>query len=173
MAFHDRIANSAFAARAHFHFDDGPAAQRIDLAALLGAPAPGTHLYVCGPRGFMDAVLSTARARGWPDAQLHWEFFAAEAAPADGDQAFQVKLASSGRVVDVPAGTSCVRALEAAGVYVPTSCEQGVCGTCLTRVIEGTPEHRDLYLTPDEQAAGDQFTPCCSRAKTPLLVLDL
>jgi vanillate O-demethylase ferredoxin subunit len=173
MAFRGRIADSAFAARTHFHFDDGAADQRLDLAGVLAGPAPGTHLYVCGPKGFMDAVLSTARANGWPEAQLHWEFFAAEAPPADGDTPFQVQLASSGRVVDVPAGTSCVRALEAAGVYIPVSCEQGVCGTCLTRVIEGTPDHRDLYLTPDEQAAGDQFTPCCSRAKTPRLVLDL
>ena len=66
-----------------------------------------------------------------------------------------------------------VQALAAAGVEVQTSCEQGVCGTCLTRVLEGEPDHRDLYLTPEEQAANDQFTPCCSRAKSPLLVLDL
>jgi vanillate O-demethylase ferredoxin subunit len=56
---------------------------------------------------------------------------------------------------------------------VPTSCEQGVCGTCLTRVLEGTPVHRDMYLTPEEQAKGDQFTPCCSRASSARLVLDL
>jgi len=66
-----------------------------------------------------------------------------------------------------------VQALAAAGVVVSTSCEQGVCGTCLTRVLEGRPDHRDLYLTPEEQAAGDQFLPCCSRSKTPQLVLDL
>jgi vanillate O-demethylase ferredoxin subunit len=53
------------------------------------------------------------------------------------------------------------------------SCEQGVCGTCLTRVLEGTPDHKDSYLTPEERAANDQFLPCCSRSKTPLLVLDL
>ena len=65
------------------------------------------------------------------------------------------------------------QALSAAGVEVQTSCEQGVCGTCLTRVLSGVPDHKDLYLTPEEQAANDQFTPCCSRAKTPRLVLDL
>ena len=68
---------------------------------------------------------------------------------------------------------SVVQALAEAGVVVQTSCEQGVCGTCLTRVLDGVPDHRDLYLTPEEQAANDQFTPCCSRARTPLLVLDL
>ena len=84
-----------------------------------------------------------------------------------------MKLASSGRVVTVGKDQTVVDALAAAGVDVPTSCQQGVCGTCLTRVLEGVPDHKDLYLTPEEQAANDQFTPCCSRSKTPLLVLDL
>jgi len=75
--------------------------------------------------------------------------------------------------VTIAPDRSVVQALSAAGIAVQTSCEQGVCGTCLTRVLEGIPDHRDVYLTPDEQAAGDQFLPCCSRAKTPRLVLDL
>lgn len=172
-AFVQRIAGAGFAARVQHHYDDGDAAQRLDIAALLAAPTEGTHLYVCGPQGFMDAVLATARARGWPEAQLHYEFFgAAPAAKAD-DGGFEVQLASSGRIIAVAPDQTVTRALEAAGVLVPVSCEQGVCGTCLTRVIEGVPEHRDQYLTPEEQAANDQFTPCCSRAKTPRLVLDL
>ena len=133
----------------------------------------GEHVYVCGPKGFMDAVLGTARAAGWPEAQLHYEFFGAAPVDAGGDQAFEVQLASSGRVVVVPAGQSVVQALAAVGIEVLTSCEQGVCGTCLTRVLDGQPEHRDQYLTPEEQAAGDQFLPCCSRARSPRLVLDL
>jgi vanillate O-demethylase ferredoxin subunit len=92
---------------------------------------------------------------------------------SDADAAFEVQLASSGRVVPVPAGLSVVKALAAAGIEVLTSCEQGVCGTCLTRVLEGQPDHRDQYLTPEEQAAGDQFLPCCSRSLSPRLVLDL
>jgi vanillate O-demethylase ferredoxin subunit len=173
-AFHDRIRASAWADRVAFHFDDGDAAQRLDLATLLAAAPPATHLYVCGPQGYIDAVLAAARARGWPEAQLHREYFAAAATAATaGDTAFEVELARSGRVVVVPADRTVVQALAAAGVEVPTSCEQGVCGTCLTRVLAGTPAHRDLYLTPEEQAANDQFTPCCSRATTPRLVLDL
>jgi vanillate O-demethylase ferredoxin subunit len=172
-AFLQRIRSAAFAPRAAFHFDDGDAAQKIDLKALLATPVEGTHLYVCGPKGFMDAVLGTARASGWPEARLHFEFFGAEVAPQAGDDSFEVKLASSGRTVRVAKDRSVVQALADAGVVVQTSCEQGVCGTCLTRVIEGVPDHRDVYLTPEEQAANDQFTPCCSRAKTPLLVLDL
>ena len=79
----------------------------------------------------------------------------------------------TGSLVRVPLGKTVVKALEEAGVEVQVSCEQGVCGTCLTRVLEGTPDHKDMYLTPEEQAANDQFLPCCSRAKSARLVLDL
>jgi vanillate O-demethylase ferredoxin subunit len=172
-AFAGRIRASAFADRVAFHHDDGAAAQKIDIAALLAQPRAGTHVYVCGPKGFMDAVLGTARASGWPEAQLHFEFFSADVQPRDADAAFDVKLASSGRVVHIPKGMTVLNALADAGVIVPSSCEQGVCGTCITRVIEGEPDHRDMYFTPEEQAANAEFTPCCSRSKTPLLVLDL
>lgn len=172
-AFMNRIRLSAFAPRVSMHFDDGPSEQRFDLAAAVARPEPGVHLYVCGPKGFMDAVLAAARARGWPEHQLHYEFFAAEVQTSATDTAFEVRLASSGRTIAVGAGQTVTAALAAAGVDVPTSCEQGVCGTCLTRVLAGEPEHRDAYLTPEEQAANDQFLPCCSRARSPLLVLDL
>lgn len=172
-AFAGRIAASSFADRVHFHFDDGDAAQKLDIPALLGTPREGEHVYVCGPKGFMDAVLGAARAAGWPETQLHYEFFGAEVAPSADDGAFEVVLSSSGRVIPVAADQTVVQALDAAGVLVPTSCEQGVCGTCLTRVLEGECDHKDMYLTPEEQAANDQFLPCCSRAKSPRLVLDL
>jgi len=172
-AFRQRITASAYADRVHFHYDSGEAAQKLDLGTLLKSPEAGTHLYVCGPRGFMDAVLGTARAQGWPEAQLHYEFFGAEVAKSDSDAGFEIQLASSGRVIMVAKDQTVTQALAAAGVEVMVSCEQGVCGTCLTRVLEGVPDHKDSYLMPEEQAANDQFTPCCSRAKTPRLVLDL
>ncbi len=172
-AFRERIGGSSFASRVQFHYDNGDAAQKLDLQALLGQPETGTHLYVCGPKGFMDAVLNTARAGGWPEAQIHYEFFGAEVTKSDSDASFEIRLASSGRIVMVPKDQTVVQALAAAGVDIMISCEQGVCGTCLTRVLEGVPDHKDSYLTPEEQAANDQFTPCCSRSKTPQLVLGL
>jgi vanillate O-demethylase ferredoxin subunit len=86
---------------------------------------------------------------------------------------FHVKLARSGRILPVGKQQSVLDALRAGGVDLATSCEQGVCGTCLTRVLAGEPEHWDMYLTPEEQAANDQFLPCCSRSASALLVLDL
>jgi vanillate O-demethylase ferredoxin subunit len=172
-AFYERIAGSAFSEKAQFHFDDGAADQKLDLAKLLAKPEAGTHLYVCGPKGFMDAVLGTARKQGWPEAQIHFEFFGAEVTKSDDDESFDVKLASSGRVIRIARDKSVTQALSEAGVEIQTSCEQGVCGTCLTRVLEGIPDHKDLYLMPEEQEANDQFLPCCSRSKSPVLVLDL
>lgn len=172
-AFKERLAATHLAGQVHFHYDSGDAAQQLDLAALLAAPAADTHLYVCGPQGFIAHVLGTARTLGWAAGQLHVEYFGAAALDTGGDRPFEVKLASSGRIVAVPAGTTALKALEAEGIAIPYSCKEGVCGTCLTRVLEGVPEHRDMYLTEEEQAANDQFTPCCSRAKTPVLVLDL
>ncbi len=172
-AFRDRIEGAGYADRVCFHFDAAEPAQKLDLAALLASRAAGVHLYVCGPQGFMEWLLGAARVDGWPAGQLHYEFFGAAPVDTAGDAGFEVQLASSGRVVRVPKDRSVVQALADAGVEIVTSCEQGVCGTCLTRVLEGEPDHKDLYLTPEEQAANDQFLPCCSRALSARLVLDL
>jgi vanillate O-demethylase ferredoxin subunit len=172
-AFAERISQAPFASQVQFHFDDGDAAQKLSPPKAIGAPRPGVHLYICGPKGFMDWVLGAARAAGWSADQLHCEFFSAEMVKSDLDTAFEVKLASSGRVVKVPKDKTVVQALAAAGIELATSCEQGVCGTCLTRVLEGEPDHKDMYLTSQEQAVNDQFTPCCSRSRSPMLVLDL
>jgi vanillate O-demethylase ferredoxin subunit len=172
-AFYARIKASAFHQQVHFHFDDGGSAQALSLPDLLEPPDSGVHLYVCGPKGFMDAVLGTARAQGWPESQLHYEFFGGTVVHAADDASFEVKIASTGQVVWVAPDKTVVQALSAAGVEIQMSCEQGVCGTCLTRVLDGSIDHKDQYLTPEEQAANDQFLPCCSRAKSAMLVLDL
>nr|WP_193759865.1 PDR/VanB family oxidoreductase [Burkholderia sp. USMB20] len=172
-AFVDRIRGSAFGDHVCFHFDDGPPDQRLDLAVLLGKPTEDRHLYVCGPRGFLDAVIETAKEAGWTESNIHFEYFSAPVQVAENDGAFEVRVASSGKIVRVTADQTVISALAGAGVDVPVSCELGVCGTCLTRVLEGVPDHRDSYLTNFERDSNHQFLPCCSRAKTPLLVLDL
>ena len=173
MAFVPALTEAAFAAQVQVHADDGDPAQRFDAQALLAAPQAGTHLYVCGPAGFMNHVLETARLHGWPEQQLHREFFAGTATALESDGAFSVRLASTGQSYAIAKDKSVLEVLTAAGVDVPYSCASGICGSCLTRVLEGVPEHRDSFLTDSERAANDQFTPCCSRALTPLLVLDL
>lgn len=172
-AFLSHLECSSFSKRVRLHLSAGVSPSRIAPSVLVPAPNPDSHLYVCGPPGFMDAVLARARLLGWPLDRLHQERFAAVQGDAGGAQAFGIRLARSGAHLTVGASESVVQALAAAGVHVPVSCEQGVCGTCLTRVLAGEPDHRDMYLSPEERARNDCFLPCCSRAASAELTLDL
>lgn len=173
-AFFTQLSAAELAGRVHHHFDDAALALSplFGRAGLGAPPAHDAQLYVCGPRGFIDAALSEAAQHGWRSQQLHCEYFSREA-PRDTDAAFEVELARSGRVLRVAAAEPITEALRAQRVYVPTSCEAGVCGACLTRVLAGEPDHRDAFLTHAERQRNDQMLLCCSRAKTPRLVLDL
>lgn len=173
MAFVDRLHASVAAANLRIHVDDGADQQKLDARAAIGAAAADRHLYVCGPAGFMDHVLETARGLGWAEERLRREYFAAAPIDHSADGPFEIRIKGSGQVIPVAADQSAADALLAAGFPISLSCEQGVCGTCITRVAGGLPDHRDLYLTDDEHGRNDCFTPCCSRARTPRLVLDL
>jgi vanillate O-demethylase ferredoxin subunit len=145
-----------------------PMAERIQFLRTL---QPDTHIYVCGPRGMMDFVGDAASAYGHAESNVHLEFFGAITENAQ--RAFAMRLARSGRILNVPADRTALDVLIEHQIQVPFSCEQGVCGTCKTRIIEGLPDHRDQCLTAKERAANTVFTPCCSRSATPTLVLDL
>ena len=172
-AFLERIRAAQFASQVSFHFDTGTLDQKLDLPAVLAASPAGTHLYVCGPKGFIDFVLAGARAAGWSEDRLHLEYFSAAPQEGKGSDAFEVQIASTGQRIAIPEGRPVTEVLAAHGIEIPISCEQGICGTCITRVLEGEPDHRDMYFTDAEKVKNDQFTPCCSRAKSPLLVLDI
>ena len=146
----------------------------LDLADKVAAPGADEQLYVCGPQRFIDAVLEAAKEAGWRSDQLNREYFnAAVPESEDGDKPFTVKLKSTGDEYQIPVDQTISQVLEDAGVFVPLSCESGVCGTCLVDVISGEPDHRDLYMSDEEHAANRQITVCCSRSKTPILEIDL
>lgn len=171
-AFLQELENVPFASRVRFYHDDGPASQALDLQREL-ANDPSAHVYVCGPQGFIEWVRQTAATVGLPADQVHLEYFGAAARDPATDRPFEVTFASSGATYTIPADRTVTQALREFGVEILTSCEQGVCGTCLTRVLEGECDHRDLYLTDEERQRHDRFAPCCSRAKSARLVLDL
>lgn len=172
-AFIDALGQAPFAAHLHLHDGSGTSGHTLNAQQLLTPATPGSHLYVCGPAGFMGHILETARQSGWPENSLHRELFTAAPTDQSANKPFEVELASTGQVLQIPADRSVFEVLDAAGISLETSCEQGVCGTCVTRVLAGVPEHRDQFLSAAEQAANDRFTPCCSRARTARLVLDL
>jgi ferredoxin-NADP reductase len=140
-----------------------------DLAAVLGRQPLGSHVYTCGPVALMDAVSETAKHLGWPAVAVHRESFGDHS----GGEPFTAVLARSHREIEVSATQSLLEAVEAAGVDAPYLCRGGACGQCVTRVIDGEPDHRDDVLSAEERAAGETMMICVSRAKTPRLVLDL
>lgn len=167
-AFLDLLDQPPFAGATHLHHDG--TATAFDPAELP-QPDDGTHLYVCGPEGFMDHVIGAAQAIGHAAGNIHREYFSNEV-DSTGDT-FVVEARASGVTVTVGAEESIVAALARAGIAVEVKCEEGICGTCLTDVLEGEPDHRDHFLTDDEKAENAAMCLCCSRARSTLLVLDI
>lgn len=144
----------------------------LDLDAWLGTPRPDTKVYCCGPGPLLNAV--EAACSPWPPHALRTERFTAGAQRAAvRDTAFEVELRRSGRTVTVTPDVSVLDAVRGAGAEVLSSCGQGTCGTCLTPVLEGRPDHRDAILADHERAANDCMFPCVSRSCDDRLVLDL
>lgn len=152
------------------HYDDG-AGQVIDFNGLLDQQPLGTHLYVCGPEGMINAVLNLAKQKGWPSQHLHAEHFSAP----KGGAPFLVNLARSGKSIEIKADETILQALESAGVEPPYLCRGGACGQCETNVVacSGTIIHNDHYLSDEEKASGEKIMICVSRLKGESLTLDL
>jgi vanillate O-demethylase ferredoxin subunit len=167
-AFVAQLESARYAGQVHLHFSDQ---QRLNLDAVLSDVPPNTHVYVCGPTRLMDAVNAGAKRLGYAAENVHQECFSAEV--QTGGAAFDVVAATSGITVQVREDQTIVEALAQAGLKVNVSCKQGICGSCLTDVLEGEPDHRDSYLTDEEKADGDQILLCCSRSKCGRLVIDL
>lgn len=172
LAFYGNL-TAHFADQIHFHIQDQPDTQ-CDMTQVLSEVSAQRHLYVCGPTGFMEFVMSSAKHMGWQEQQLHQEHFVAQSqTDASQNKAFTLQVVGSDRKIPVPAHQTATQALLEHGFDVPISCEQGICGTCITRVVSGIPEHRDVFMTDAEHAENTQFTPCCSRAQSDTLVIEL
>jgi vanillate O-demethylase ferredoxin subunit len=121
----------------------------------------------------MTTMIAAARAKGWPDACIHLEYFSAPNEVDNSTGSFLIEARRSGKTITVNKNQTAAQAMQAAGIQVPLSCESGICGSCLTAIIEGVPDHHDSYMTDAEHAANTQMTPCCSRALTAKIVLDI
>lgn len=170
-AFVEELEQGPLSAFTRFHFKADGSNHRDYLGHHFAQVDPHSHVYTCGPNGFMDWVIELAKANQWQEAQIHKEYFNVET-DATGD-AFEVYAAQSDKLIQVAAEETLIDALAREGIKIEKSCEQGVCGTCLCDVLEGEPDHRDVYLTDDEKAENDQILVCCSRSKSARLVLDI
>ncbi|MGJ4943563.1 PDR/VanB family oxidoreductase [Bradyrhizobium sp. HKCCYLS1011] len=154
----------------HVDLDDERSGRVFDLAAIVGRAPAHAHLYCCGPVPMLEAF--EAATQGRPSDLVHVEYFKAKEAPAI-EGGFEVRLARSGRIIPVESGKTILEALMDAGVPANHACMEGVCGTCETRVIDGIPDHRDQFLSKEEQEANKTIMICCSGAKSKTLTLDI
>ena len=169
-AFLQQLSGPPFAGKVRFNFDGEPGGAMLDIAGLVAKIPATAHIYCCGPQPMLDAFEHATAARS--PVTAHLERFSAKDAPATSG-GYTVKLARSGKEVQVTEGKTILDALLEIKVLAPYSCLEGTCGECLTRVLSGIPDHRDVFLSKDEQDANDQMTICCSGSKSACLVLDL
>ncbi|MYL04515.1 MAG: Rieske 2Fe-2S domain-containing protein [Acidimicrobiaceae bacterium] len=154
------------------HLGLSPDETVAEIRRLVAGYESFANLYVCGPGPMLEAVRREASAAGWPDEAVHFEYFK-NTNEIDNSSTFEVALARSAMTVTVPAGATILEVLRGHGVIMPSSCEQGACGTCVATVLEGEPDHQDVYLNDSEHRAGDRIMTCVSRAASDRLVLDL
>jgi len=171
-AFVDLLeSRSGFSERVTFHFGLSRDEQAAVLETSISPLTAHSHVYTCGPEGFMERVKDIAREKV-PEGNVHIEHFqASEPTDTSADMPFEIEVYDE--VYEVPVGRSIVQVLEENGVEVDTTCQEGICGTCIMGVLKGEPDHRDQCMSSSEKKANDQIAACVSRAKSPRLVLEL
>ncbi len=168
-AFMTVLAPYAAAGKVTFHHDDGDPARGIDLATTLSKFEIGTHVYYCGPSSFMSAAKAAVVL--WPAHTVHCEYFSgSDDKPRFENKPFEIRIRSTGDLFEVPADKTIIDVLRENGHVIDSDCEDGYCGTCITRYLCGDPEHRDTVLSEGERKTYMMI--CCSRAKG-TLELDL
>jgi ferredoxin-NADP reductase len=165
----DDLARVPWADRVTLHVSDE--GSRADLDGLLAGWQPGWHVYTCGPDRYMQAVIAAAEAGGFPDEARHLEYFSVPEVPDYVNHPFTLKLARSGRVVEVGADETATDALARAGVHVDVKCSDGICGVCKCGLVAGEVEHRDFVLSKAQRAGAVIL--CQSRAADPGGVIEV
>lgn len=168
--FGSEIARLPFADRVHVHAGEG---DKLRPGEVLGRYVEGRIVYLCGPTGFMRWVIDAASANGWPRSAIVTEAFAPPAVDPRDNRPIDLRLARSGKAVVVRPDQSILEVLQEHRIGLPSNCTQGTCGACAARVLDGTPDHRDAVLSPEERRACDRMLVCVSRAKGGSLTLDL
>ncbi|MDC3340840.1 iron-sulfur cluster-binding domain-containing protein, partial [Planktomarina temperata] len=149
-----------------------PQATRNVISGVLANYVAAQHVYICGPGVMLEAAREAAKKCGWPDEAVHFEYFK-NSKEIDDKTTFEIALSRSALTLQVPAGKTILQILRENGIEVPSSCEQGACGTCLMTVIGGEPDHQDVYLSTKEKASNQKIITCVSRSKSNQLVLDI
>jgi phthalate 4,5-dioxygenase reductase subunit len=165
-AFYNELSSPEFRGQVVMHHDGGDPTKALDLWPALENPKG--HVYCCGPRGLMESVRDMSGH--WNASSVHFEAFSESVAHKPNDRPFRVRLARSGTLLNVPADTTILETIRAAGCSAPSSCESGSCGTCKTALLAGEADHRDLVLSQNER--GSHIMICVSRARSDEITID-
>jgi vanillate O-demethylase ferredoxin subunit len=169
-SFQALIDAAPYAADTRYYSDLSADNRLLAPADVLTNLPEDTHLFICGADWWQDPIIKLAKETcGFTAERIHSERFTAKLAAPQLDKAFNVTIKSTGRVLTIPGDQDTATFLNDNGVFVPTSCEQGVCMSCKTKVLDGEPDHRDQALSDADKAQG-YFLPCISRGKTDLVV---
>ena len=167
-AFTDELSKPEYEGLVTIHHDQGDPSCSLDLKPILAERKNREHLYCCGPRPLMEAVRHFTDH--WSPTAVHFEAFSEAETHKAGDKPFKVRLARSGKVLEVPVTKTILEVLRESGLEVPSSCETGTCGTCRTKLLAGEADHRDLVLADHERK--DQIMICVSRARGDEITID-
>lgn len=172
-AFVNSLETAPWRERVFLHVSEEGDGLRAAVPACLQRPRSDAAILACGPSGFMGHLRGLATSAGWADGQFHCERFSTDESAFEPGAAFDIEVASTGQRFHVGEHATIAGVLQENGVPVELSCEQGMCGACLTGVVSGVPDHRDMILSDAERAANDRIAVCCSRACSATLTLDL
>ena len=173
LAFHSELPTLPFADSIRVHCNDAQSSARSKIDTAIVPYQSGDGLYLCGPTGFMSEAIKVARRNLWPSELIYSETFVSVHIDSNQNTAFEVQIGRTGEVFSVAPDEQLIDVLHQNGYPVMCSCTQGICGSCITPVLEGVPEHRDAILSDEERASGSLMTVCVSRARSERLVLDL
>ena len=165
----DDLATVPWADRVRLHFSDQ--GSRADLDQVLAGYRTGWHVYTCGPDRYMDGVMQAAERQGFPEEARHLEYFSVPEQPEYENHSFTLKLARSGKVLEVPADKSAADVMVENGLPVDLKCSDGICGVCKCGLISGEVEHRDFVLSNKQRKTA--IITCQSRAAGPGGIIEI
>ena len=163
------LAKFPWSDKVHLHFTDE--GSRADLTAILAEIDKGAHVYTCGPDVYMQSVTDAAQLAGVPEENCHLEYFSVPELPEYVNHDFTLKLAKSGRTIEIPADKATTDVLAEHGIHIDVKCSDGICGVCKCGLISGEVEHRDFVLSKKQRE--NAIILCQSRAAKPGGVLEV
>jgi len=174
VCFRAEIMRPEVASKVRLHLGVSPNAMPQVLEGIIGMPGLGHQIYFCGPAAMMGLIEQCAGKRQWPQDALHREYFTpAKQTDEASKGSFNVKLNSTQQTFHIAADKSILQVLRENGLNPVSSCEQGTCGTCICKVLDGAPDHRDHFLSEFQKKSGKKIAICVSRSNSELLTLDL